>query len=129
MAYSKRNKHRSDIERLKTAMGGFWLGFAEEFTAKRIGISGFFLGIFLCLWLQDWQILKQTWILTVLSVFAEIVNTSIEYLCDYVQPEKHDMIKKVKDVAAGGTFLLVTAFVFITILDILHRFFPHFLFY
>ncbi|MDX1810460.1 MAG: diacylglycerol kinase [Gammaproteobacteria bacterium] len=42
----------------------------------------------------------------VLVLFAELVNTALEILCDYVQPEYSDAIKKVKDVAAGAVFVL-----------------------
>jgi len=39
-------------------------------------------------------------------VFAlELVNTSIEALADHITPEKHDNIKKVKDLAAGAVLV------------------------
>ena len=123
MAYVKQMKDRSDLDRAKTAMDGFLLGFMEEFTAKRIGIIGFIMGIVLFIWLKDWDLMKQTWMFTALAIFAEIVNTSIEYVCDYVQPEKNEMIRKAKDVAAGGTFLLVSVFTLITVLDVLDHFY------
>ncbi len=53
-------------------------------------------------------------LLTISSVFAaEMINTSIENLCDKVSPEYDPLIKAAKDIAAGA--VLVTAiFAFIT---------------
>ncbi len=36
---------------------------------------------------------------------TEALNTCIEYVCDYINPEYHLMIKKIKDVAAGSVLL------------------------
>jgi len=51
-----------------------------------------------------------------LVFICEIVNTAIENLCDFVSPEKHELIKKSKDLAAAAVlvaalFALVTALV------------------
>lgn len=41
-------------------------------------------------------------------IVMEMMNTAIEKLCDMVHAEKHPVIKKVKDIAAGA--VLVSAF-------------------
>jgi diacylglycerol kinase len=38
-------------------------------------------------------------------VVTETVNSALEHLCDYVMPEKHEQIKKVKDLAAAAVLL------------------------
>ena len=54
-----------------------------------------------------------------LVLAAEILNTSIENLADFVSPDKHNRIRKVKDLAAAGVFvsaiaaLLVGLFIFL----------------
>ncbi len=57
------------------------------------------------------------WIAILLTIAlvlcAEALNTGIEYLCDYLSPEFHPMIKKIKDVAAGA--VLLTAIIAIVI--------------
>lgn len=41
-------------------------------------------------------------------VVAEIFNTAIENLCDFIHPNCHDKIKKVKDISAAA--VLISAF-------------------
>jgi diacylglycerol kinase len=36
---------------------------------------------------------------------AEALNTSLEYLCDAVHPEHHQLIERAKDVAAAGVLV------------------------
>lgn len=53
-------------------------------------------------------------ILCIGSVFSfELINTSIEALADHITPEKHDNIKRVKDLAAAS--VLVSALVAVVI--------------
>ena len=53
------------------------------------------------------------WIIVVAcigGVFAlELINTAIEEIADFISPEKHDMIKKIKDLSAAA--VLVAAIV------------------
>ena len=47
---------------------------------------------------------------------AEVFNTVIEALCDYVQPERDDRIRNIKDMAAGATY--ITIFVWYVVLGV-----------
>jgi len=48
-------------------------------------------------------------ILAVMSVWtAEALNTALEFLADVASPEFHPLVKKAKDVAAGGVLLSAT---------------------
>lgn len=60
------------------------------------------VGLALDVSLADWRWL----ILSVAMVLAaEALNTAIEALCDLVQPDRHPVIKRVKDLAAGAVLL------------------------
>jgi len=63
------------------------------------------------------KISMHEWIVVILAsglVFtAEITNTSIENLADFVSPEKNQKIKKVKDLAAAS--VLMAAFTAFTV--------------
>jgi len=69
--------------------------------ATAIVMAGAFL---LGLSWMEWCVI----VLTVAAVWtAEALNTALEYLADAASPEFHPLVKKAKDVAAGG--VLVTA--------------------
>lgn len=55
------------------------------------------------------KISVNEWILVVISigmVFSmEIINSSIENIADFISPEKHDKIKKIKDLSAAGVLI------------------------
>ena len=57
------------------------------------------------------------WIATAFAIglvfTLELVNSSIENLADFISPEKHESIKKIKDLAAGG--VLIAAFTALSI--------------
>lgn len=38
---------------------------------------------------------------------AEAFNTAIEKICDFIHPELHPKIGKIKDIAAGGVLIAV----------------------
>ncbi|HEY0299377.1 MAG TPA: diacylglycerol kinase family protein [Arachidicoccus sp.] len=60
-----------------------------------------------------YKISKMQWIVVcvvVALVFAmEMVNTAIEKLCDFVAPEKHEIIKQIKDISAAAVLISAVA--------------------
>lgn len=96
-----------------------WGGFAdagrglsallEESNAK-IQLAAALAVIALGLWLglapRDWALL----VLAMGLVLAgEAFNTAVEALCDRVAPERHPLVAKAKDVAAGGVLIASVA--------------------
>jgi diacylglycerol kinase len=116
MNLNKSNNHFSFRKRLESfnyAFNGIWLLFKEEHNA-RIHLFFALLVIVAGFWLEinqtEWLIL----ITTIAIVFmAEFFNSAIEAIADKVSTEKHPLIKKAKDIAAGG--VLVTAIVSVII--------------
>lgn len=55
------------------------------------------------------NISMNEWIGVIFSiglVFSlEIINSSIENIADFISPEKHEMIKKIKDLSASGVLI------------------------
>ena len=58
------------------------------------------LCILLFLIFGEWRIVKQTLFLGALPIAVEMINSSVERLCDIVQPEKDERIRKIKDMLA-----------------------------
>lgn len=60
------------------------------------------LGILFDFALWEWLV---TIIVIGLVMTAEILNTAIEEIVDFVKPEIHPAAKKIKDIAAAGVFI------------------------
>jgi diacylglycerol kinase len=76
------------------------------------------LGILLKISLTEWMMV----ILVIgLVITLEIVNSAIESLADYVSPGKHDLIKKVKDLSAGGVLVSAISAVIIGLIIFLPK--------
>jgi diacylglycerol kinase len=96
-----------------------WRTLIAEQTNARIHLLATAVVICLGWWqsLQDWE-----WVAILLCIAlvwcAEALNTALEYLCDLVQPEPDPLVKRAKDVAAGGVLvcaviaLIVAAIIF-----------------
>lgn len=69
------------------------------------------------------RISTHEWMAVILSIglvlSLEIINTAIENVADFIHPEKHTQIKRIKDLSAGAvlvgavTALIIGLFIFI----------------
>lgn len=97
---------------MKFAVKGVWLLMTTEHSIMVqmvIAILISFVG-----WWMD--ISKTEWLFQILAIglvlVAESLNTCIEKLCDFVQPEHDQKIGFIKDIAAGAvSFAAVTAII------------------
>lgn len=94
------------LRKIRTALAGVSHAVFRDFSVRyKLIISAAFLaiaGIFETLF-HFLFVLAVTGLMLV----AEILNTAIEALCDYVQPKYDDRIKHIKDMAAGATFIAI----------------------
>ena len=74
----------------------------------QIEILGLLVNLFLIVWLKL-STLDSVLIfgVCILVLTFEIMNTAIEKICDFVQPEKDEKIKFNKDISAGAVLLSV----------------------
>ena len=70
---------------------------------------------------------RQEWIAILLCISAvlctEMINTTIEKLCDIVHPAYHPQIKRIKDIAAGAVLMSAVASLVIGTIIFFHRIF------
>lgn len=64
------------------------------------------------------------WLIVAISMvfITEMLNTAIEFLCDFVSPEIHPQIKKIKDVSAAAVLIAALAAVTIGMIIFLPKF-------
>lgn len=100
-----KNKKFSISDRLKSfkyAFEGFKILFQEEHNARIhlvAAILAVALGFFFKISTAEWLVI----IIVIGLVFiTEIINSSIENMADFISPEKHFQIKRIKDLAAAA---------------------------
>jgi diacylglycerol kinase len=103
-----KSQHFFIAKRLKSftyAFNGFKILFKEEHNARihaAIGIIVLMLSIYFGLNINEGMAI----LFSIGLVFsAEIFNSAIENLCDFVSPQWNDKIKKVKDLSAAAVLL------------------------
>lgn len=71
------------------------------------------------------DISRFEWIAVLLCIFSmlamEGINTAIERLCDFVSPDIHPKIKKIKDISAAAVLLVAIASVIIGLIIFLPK--------
>jgi diacylglycerol kinase len=77
-----------------------------------------FLGFILNVDITEW-----CWLVTVISMvfITELLNTAIEFLCDFVSPEIHPQIKRIKDISAAAVLIAAIAAVVVGVIVFLPK--------
>lgn len=112
-------KNRNDWVRFQTAFYGLSGAFIREIGVKKISLIGGLGSVALLLWLENWHLFEQSLFFTCLIVAFELMNSAIEELSDYVQPEKAQAIKRTKDAAAGAVFVVTAVAIAYTVIDVI----------
>lgn len=87
------------------AFNGLKILFTKEHNARIhlvIAITSIVIGITLNISPIEWTIVL---VLIALVFSLEIINTAIEYLCNFISPEWHKVIKDIKDLSAAAVLV------------------------
>ncbi len=96
------------LKSFKYAFNGLKILIKEEHNSRihlLAAISVIVLGILFDITIYEWIAIVFT---IGLVISFEIINSAIENIADFVSPEKHDKIKKIKDLSASA--VLISAF-------------------
>ncbi len=94
------------LNKFKNAFAGFVLACKDVSILIQVAlcICAIALSFYFKISMVEWCIVLLCCALVIVS---EMINTAIEYLCDFVQPQYHEMIRRIKDLSAA--FVLVAA--------------------
>jgi diacylglycerol kinase len=79
----------------------------------------------LALWLREWVDAALILFATGLMVAAELFNTAIEALCDFVETRHNEKIGIIKDIAAAATGMVILAWWIVLLVEVA-RIWPRF---
>lgn len=101
-----RSRSYSPLRKFLTIIAGLRFAVLNDFSVLyKVLLSLGILGI--TVYLRHWVDLIIILVVTTLMICAELFNTAIEALCDFVQPASDPRIAQVKDVAAAATGITI----------------------
>ncbi len=74
--------------------------------------------IILEIYLESWDLIKQTILFGSLVIILELINTTIELICDFIHPEWNIQIKRIKDIGSSIVAIAILTTLTITAIDI-----------
>jgi diacylglycerol kinase (ATP) len=94
------------LRKVRVAIAGLRFAVASDFSvAYKVVVSLVVLGA--TFWARAWVDVLVVLVATGTMLVAEIFNTAIEAICDFVEPRKDERIRAIKDVAAGATAVAI----------------------
>jgi len=107
------------IRKIKVGLSGLWFAMTHEFTvAYKVALS--LMALVLCIILHDWLDFLLIFLATGQVLMAELFNTSIEGICDYLQDKEDQKIRAIKDVAAAAVGVSMVVWLVVLVLDRSH---------
>jgi diacylglycerol kinase (ATP) len=67
---------------------------------------------------REWVDFLVVLVATSQVIVAELVNTAIEQLCDFIEPREHEAIRKTKDIAAAAASIAMSVWVIVILYQI-----------
>ncbi|MFZ5484744.1 MAG: diacylglycerol kinase [Pseudomonadota bacterium] len=96
------------LRKLQVIVAGLRYAVLHDFSVMyKVVLSVVMLGI--AVWLHDWVDAALILLATGLVVAAELFNTAIEALCDFVETRHNEKIGLIKDIAAAATGMVILA--------------------
>ncbi|MBK8064613.1 MAG: diacylglycerol kinase [Betaproteobacteria bacterium] len=103
------------VRKLRTVLSGLRYAVIYDFSvAYKLVLSALVLAAAFAL--RAWVDLLLILVVTALVLIAEILNSAIEALCDFVETRHNEKIKVIKDVAAAAVGISI--FVWLVVLTI-----------
>ena len=105
------------LRKLRTAFSGLRYAVLYDWSVTyKLVLSGVILiGAFS---LRAWVDFLVILLATAFVVFAEIINSAIEALCDFVEARHNEKIKVIKDIAAAAVGIAIFAWLVVIIVEI-----------
>jgi diacylglycerol kinase (ATP) len=106
---------KEPFRKIRVIAAGLAFAIRNEWpVAYKVVLSIVFLG--LGVFLHDWRDYLIVFLATALVLVAELFNTAIEGICDYLTSEQDERIKVIKDVSAAAVGVSLAAWIAVLIL-------------
>jgi diacylglycerol kinase len=121
MTHKFRTSVYHPLRKLKVIFAGLHVAVVTDFSvAYKVILSVPILGA--AFLFQQWVDIGLILLAMGLVLIAELFNSAIEVLCDFVEPQQNDRIRVTKDIAAAAAGLSILVWAIILLIEIIHLF-------
>ena len=114
-----RNRGYRPLSKLKIILSGLHIAVISDFSvAYKLVLS--LIILFICFAVQKWVDLTIVLLATGMMLVAELLNSAIEILCDFVEKRENNQIKIIKDIAAAAAGVSIFVWAAVLILESSH---------
>lgn len=107
------------LRKLKIILSGLHIAVVSDFSvAYKLVLS--LIVLFICFAVQKWVDLTIVLLATGMMLVAELMNSAIEMLCDFVEERENGKIKIIKDIAAAAAGVSIFVWAATLILESSH---------
>ena len=106
------------IKKIKVVLKGLNSAVVTDFSVAYKLVLSIPILIIACV-LYRWVDLSIILLATGMMLFAELFNSAIEILCDFVEPQQNPQIGAIKDIAAAAVGIAIFVWAAILILEVI----------
>lgn len=107
----------SPWRKLKVILSGLRFAVKYDFSVEYKLVLSAVIMVFAIIF-QRWIDVQMLLLATGLVLMAEMFNSAIEALCDFVEPNQNEKIRAVKDIAAAAVAVIMVIWVIVVVSDI-----------
>ena len=107
------------LRKIKVVLAGLRFAVRYDFSvAYKMVLSSVIIA--LALIFQQWVDFAMILLATGLVLTAELLNSAIETLCDFLEPSENEKIGAIKDIAAAAVGISIVVWVVVVLFDVVH---------
>jgi diacylglycerol kinase (ATP) len=107
------------LRKIKVVLAGLRFAILYDFSvAYKMVLSSVIIA--LALIFQQWMDFAMILLATGLVLTAELLNSAIEALCDFVETRENEKIGAIKDIAAAAVGISIVVWLVVVVFDVVH---------
>jgi diacylglycerol kinase len=107
------------LRKIKVVLAGLRFAIRYDFSvAYKMVLSSVIIA--LALIFQQWVDFAMILLATGLVLTAELLNSAIEALCDFLEPRENEKIGAIKDIAAAAVGISIVVWLAVVVFDVIH---------
>ena len=107
------------LRKIKVVLAGLRFAIRYDFSvAYKMVLSSVIIA--LALIFQQWVDFAMILLATGLVLTAELLNSAIEALCDFLEPSENAKIGAIKDIAAAAVGISIVVWLTVVVFDVVH---------